>query len=162
MSNLTIDYLLGLIGRQLDLSSEREHELLEEMRSHLEETVAEGQAAGLDEQAALRRAAGRFGLEEAGQELQAVHQPWESADAILACALPVVCALLLRWLVFAPDGSALGWPQLLARPALWVVALAALLIPLLRFGRWRYALAGWLLFWALTVLFVVFPVIYRW
>ena len=40
---------------------------------------------------------------------------------------------------------------------IWAIALAALLIPLLRFERWRYALATWVLFWSLTVLFVALP-----
>jgi hypothetical protein len=73
----------------------------------------------------------------------------------------VVCALVLRWLAFAPDGTALGWPQLLSRPAFWIVALAALFVPLLKFERWRYALATWVLFWGLTVLFVMLPAL-RW
>jgi hypothetical protein len=89
--------------------------------------------------------------------LQAAHAGWGTADAVVAAALPVICALVLRWLAFAPDGTALGWPQLLARPAFWIVALAALLLPLLRLERWRYALAVWVVFWTLTVVFVALP-----
>jgi hypothetical protein len=69
----------------------------------------------------------------------------------------VVCALILRWLVFAPDGTALGWPRLLNRPSFWVVAMTSLLIPLLKLERWRYALVGWLIFWTLTVVLVICP-----
>jgi hypothetical protein len=79
----------------------------------------------------------------------------------MAAALPVVGALILRWLAFAPDGTALGWPQLLSRPAFWFVALAVLFVPLLKFERWRYALATWILFWGLTMLFVILPAL-RW
>jgi hypothetical protein len=76
---------------------------------------------------------------------------------VIAAGLPVLCALALRWLVFAPDGTALGWPQLLTRPAFWIVGSVALLAPLLKFGRWRYALAAWAFFWAITILFVTWP-----
>ncbi len=157
-----IDDLLARIGAQMDLDGEMEQEVLAEIRDHLEEAVAEAQADGLDEAAALSRAAARFGLEEeVGRELQAAHAGWGTADAVVAAALPVLGALILRWLAFAPDGTALGWPQLLSRPAFWIVALAALLIPLLKFERWRYALATWVLFWTLTVIFVALPAL-RW
>jgi hypothetical protein len=159
---ITIDHVLALIRARLDLSKETEHELLAEIRTHLEEAVAKARANGLDEEIALLKAAEEFGLDQVGQELQQVHVPWESADAIVAAALPVVCALVLRWLVFAPDGTALGWPELLNRPAFWIVSLAALLLPLLQFRRWRFALAAWCLFWALTVVFVAMPVVARW
>jgi len=69
--------------------------------------------------------------------------------------------LVLRWLVFAPDGTALGWPQLLTRPTFWVIAAAALLVPLLKFDRWRYALMIWVFFWAITVVFSTWPAL-RW
>ena len=72
----------------------------------------------------------------------------------MAAALPVLLGLVLRWLVYAPDGSAVGWSQLLARPTFWVVALATLVVPLIRFPRWRYALVSWSVFWLMTVIFV--------
>ena len=157
-----IDDLLRRIAAQMDLDGETEQEVLAEIRDHLEEAVAEARAEGLDEAGALARAATRFGLEEeVGRELQATHAGWGTADAVVAAALPVLCALVLRWLAFAPDGTALGWPQLLSRPAFWIVALAALLVPLLKFERWRYALATWVLFWMLTVIFVALPAL-RW
>lgn len=162
MSDQEMDHILERLQARLNLSSETERELLEEMRTHLEDAVADAKAAGIDEKTALLGAAERFGLDEAGSELQKLHQGWESADAIIACALPVLAALVLRWLVFAPDGTALGWPELLVRPVFWLVAVVALLVPLIRFSRWRYALVGWGLFWALTVLFITFPAISRW
>lgn len=153
-----IEELLDRLRIQMDLDSEKEHEVLAEIRDHLEESLAEARAAGLSEAEALARAAARFGLEEEiGRELQAAHAGWGTADAVVAAALPVACALLLRWLVFAPDGTALGWPQLLSRPAFWSVALAVLLVPLLKFERWRYALIAWIFFWGLTVVFVTLP-----
>ena len=153
-----VDDLLDRIRAQMALDSEREQEILCELRDHLEAAVERARAEGLSEAEALDRAASRFGLEEqVGRELQAAHAGRSTADAVIAAALPVLCALVLRWLAFAPDGTALDWPQLLNRPAFWAVALVALLIPLLRFERWRYALAAWVVFWALTVLFVALP-----
>jgi hypothetical protein len=157
-----VEALLARVAAEMDLDRETEHEVLAEIRDHLEEAVAAARAEGLDEAKALARAAACFGLEsEVGRQLQAVHAGWGTADAVVAAALPVVCTLVLRWLVFAPDGTALGWPQLLGRPAIWIVALAALLVPALKFERWRYALATWAIFWALTLLFVALPAL-RW
>jgi hypothetical protein len=153
-----IDDLLDRIRSQMDLDGETEHEVLAEIRDHLEQSASDARAQGLDENQALAQAATRFGLEEEiGHALQGAHAGWGTADAVVAAALPVVCALVLRWLAFAPDGSALGWPQLLSRPAFWIVATATLLIPLLKFERWRYALATWIFFWVLTVAFVTLP-----
>jgi hypothetical protein len=159
---LVIDEILARLRVEMDLDGETEQEVLAEIRSHLEEAAAAARAEGLDEAQALAQAAARFGLEEeVGRELRAAHAGWGTADAVVAAGLPVVCALVLRWLAFAPDGTALGWPQLLSRPAFWIVAVAALLIPLLKFERWRYALAAWAIFWGLTVLFVAWPAL-RW
>jgi hypothetical protein len=157
-----IEGLLDRIHTQMDLDVETEQEVLAEIRDHLEEAVAHARAEGLDEAGALAQAAARFGPEEeVGRALQATHAGWGTADAVIAAALPVIGALVLRWLAFAPDGTALGWPELLSRPAFWIVALAVLLIPVLKFERWRYALVTWVLFWGLTVLFVMVPAV-RW
>ncbi len=153
-----IEDLLSRIQAQMDLDAETAHEVLAEMGHHLEDSVASARTLGLPEAEVMAEVAARFGLEEdIAQELQATHAGWDTADAVLAAGLPVICALILRWLVFAPDGTALGWPQLLSRPLFWIVSLAALLIPLLQFERWRYALAGWVVFWGLTVILVLWP-----
>jgi hypothetical protein len=91
-----------------------------------------------------------------------VHAGWESIEAIVATALPVLFAIILRWLAFAPDGSALAWPRMLVQPGFYIVAAAALIIPFLLFRRWRFALVGWGFFWLLTVIFVVFPSLTHW
>lgn len=153
--NEGIAALLAGLATQMSLDSETEQELLDEMRLHLEDIVAEEMAGGATEQEALATAAARFGLEEAGAALQAVHVGWGTAEAVMAAGLPVLGALVLRWLVYAPDGTVLAWQQVLARPVFWIVALAALLIPTLKLGRWRYALVSWGIFWCLTVVFVV-------
>jgi len=155
MPAIDIEQVLTRIRAQMDLDRETEHEVLEEIRSHLEEVVAEARSQGTDEGEALAQAAARFGVEEVGTTLQEVHAGWGTADAVIAAGLPVACALVLRWMVFAPDGTALGWQQVLIRPAFWAVALAALLVPLLKFERWRYALVSWGFFWIMTVIFVL-------
>lgn len=162
MSNTALDDLLKQIRAQMELDSETEHEILSEMRAHLEEALVEARAQGLDESAAIAQVMARFGpAEEVSRELQSAHAGWGTADGVIAAGLPVLCALVLRWLAFAPDGTALGWPQLLNRPSFWVLALLMLFIPLLKFGRWRYAIAGWVIFWGLTVVFVTWPAL-RW
>jgi hypothetical protein len=156
-----VDYVLERVRMELDLDAEMEHDLLEELRGHLEDAVAAARAGGLDESAALAEAAARFGVEDVGRALQAAHVGWGTADGVVAAALPVICALVLRWLVFAPDGTAVGWREVLVRPAFWVVAAAALLLPLVRFPRWRYALVSWAFFWVLSVVFFALPTL-RW
>ena len=157
-----VEDLLRQIQAELDLDKETEQEVLAEMRTHLEEVVAEAMAAGMSREEALTQAAVRFGVgEKVGLALQATHAGWATADAVFAAGLPVLLALVLRWLVFAPDGTATGWQQVLVRPAFWAVALAALLVPLLKFERWRYALVSWGFFWIMTVIFALEPAL-RW
>ena len=151
-----VEDLLRQIQEELDLDRETEQEVLTEIRTHLEESIADAMAAGMTPEKALAEAAARFGVgHEVGQALQQTHVGWATADAVFAAGLPVLLALVLRWLVFAPDGTAIGWQQVLVRPAFWAVALAALLVPLLKFERWRYALASWSFFWAMTIIFAL-------
>jgi hypothetical protein len=152
---LNVDDILDRIRTRMHLEAEAEHQVLEEIRSHLEEAVADARGHGLGEQEALAEAATRFGVEQVAEELQATHQGWGALEGIAAAALPVLFALLLRWLVFAPDGTFVGWQQMLTRPAFWAVALISLLIPLWRFPRRRYALISWTIFWGLSVLIIV-------
>ena len=162
MERLTLEDVLAQIARQLELSREAEREVVDEIRSHLEEAVAAAVARGEDETVALLKAAEKFGGEEVGLALQEVHAGQDVAHAVAASALPVLLALVLRWLAFAPDGSARAWALLLAQPGFWIVAAVALIAPLLLFHRWRYALIGWGIFWLLTVLFLVFPSVNQW
>lgn len=150
-----IDELVERIGSQLDLDAEREHEVLEEIHSHLAEAAAEARRRGVDEAEAVAEVAARFGVEQVASELQQVHEGWGALEGIAAAALPVLFALALRWLTFAPDGTYVGWRQALERPAFWTVAVMALLIPLWRFPRRRYAVISWAVFWGLSVLIIV-------
>jgi hypothetical protein len=145
----------------MDLDKETEQELMEEIRSHLEESVAAARARGLNEQEALVDAAARFGVDEVGPMLQEVHAGWGTGDAVYAAAIPVVCTLGLRWMVFDPDGTTMGWPQLLDRPAFWAVSAAALAVPMLKLRRWRYGLLSWGFFWGTTLIFAIMPTL-RW
>jgi hypothetical protein len=146
----------------LHLSKETEHEMLAEIRTHLEEAVADAVRQGQDEETALLQAAEKFGVEEAAAELEAVHTGREALDAIALAIIPVLFALLMRWLAFTPQGSAHNWQQHLTRLGFWIIATAFLIIPGLWFRRRRYALAGWIFFWLLTVIFVIFPSIRHW
>lgn len=160
MGGVTIEEVLAKIRQNLHLSKEKEHEVLAEIHTHLEEAMADAREQGEDEVTALLRAAEKFGIDEASVELQEVHANWESVEAVLACALPVLFALILRWLVFAPGGSAVDWSQL----SVWsgVLAVAALFVPFALFQRWRLALIGWGFFWLLSIIFILLPSINRW
>ena len=155
---ITVDHVLENISSQLHLSQETQTEVLAEIRTHLEDAVNEAVAQGKDEQEALLKAAQRFGLDEAGAELQEVHINHDSIDAVAATALPILFAVVLRWLAFAPDGSPVEWRQLLIQPGFIMIAFFALVFPAVCFHRWRYVLALWGIFWLLTVIFVIFPV----
>jgi hypothetical protein len=139
------------------LDAQTEHDVLEEIEAHLEDAVTAARARGMPQDEALADAVARFGLQDAARQLQATHAGWGTADGVIAAGLPVICALALRWLVFAPDGAAGGWHQALLRPAFWGVSLAAFLIPLLSFSRWRHALASWAFFWLLSLVFMLSP-----
>lgn len=162
METVTVDQVLGRISHQLHLSKETETEVLAEIRTHLEDALEDAANRGEDEQTALLTAAEQFGIEEAGAELQKIHASWDGLSAIIATALPVLFGVILRWIVFAPDGSILNWRKLLIQPEFYVLAIAALFIPLHYFRRWRFALVCWGIFWLITVIFVIFPSINDW
>ena len=153
-----MDDLLRQIQVELDLDREIEQEILAEIRTHLDESVTEAIEAGSSWDDALAQATTRFGLgQEVGRALQETHVGRGTAEAVVAAGLPVLLALVLRWLLFAPDGAEIGWQQV----HFWIVALAVLLIPLLKFHRWRYASVSWGFFWLVTVLSVLLPTL-RW
>jgi len=155
-SDLGIDGVLQQIADGLKLSTQTERELLEEIRGHLEDAQADAIRQGHDPRQALHEVADRFGIKLASKALQDEHAPWESADAIVACILPVGGALILRWLTFVPAGSAANWNYLLRQPFVWVMAILVLLGSLIYYHRWRYALTVWGFFWALSLIFVAF------
>ena len=151
-----IEAVLRQIGAGLQLSAQTERELLEEIRDHLEDAAADAASRGADPGQALEEVARRFGVAQVSAALQAEHAPWESADAIVACILPVAGALILRWLTFVPAGSAAGWGHLLLQPVFWIMAVLVLLTSLVYYHRWQYALTVWGFFWALSLIFFAF------
>lgn len=158
---MTIDDVLDQIRPGLGLEAEAEHEVLEEIRGHLEEAVAAAVSRGVAEPQALADAAAAFGVGQASAELRRTHAGWGTLEGVAAAALPVVFALVLRWLIFAPDGTAGAWREMLSQPTLIVIAGVAILLPLVRFPRRRYALALWFFFWGLSIVTVVLPTV-RW
>ena len=158
---MTIDDVLRQIQTQLNLEAETENQVLEEIRGHLEEAVTAAQARGLDEEHALLEAARAFGVEQATSELRATHAGWGVWEGIAAAALPVLLTLILRWIVFAPNGTADQWREMLSPLTFAVIAGVAVLIPLLRFPQRRYAIALWIFFWGLSIITVVLPTL-RW
>ncbi len=158
---MTIDDVLDQIQARLGLEAETDHEVLEEIRGHLEEAVAAGKARGLDEQAALAEAASAFGVAETAAELHETHSGWGPLEGVAAAALPVLLALVFRWLIFAPEGTAEAWQESLSRPTLFVIAAVAMLLPLTLFARRRYAVALWIFFWGLSLITLLWPA-WRW
>ncbi len=154
---MTIAEVLNRIQSRLSLEADEEYEVLEEIRGHLEEAVAAARERGLDEQQALRQAALEFGVEQATDELRKTHAGWGTLEGVAAAALPVIFALALRWVIFAPDGTADSWREMLSRPTLVIIAGCAILLPLLRFPRRRFAIALWIFFWGLSLITVVLP-----
>ena len=158
----TIETIIDQIGRELNLSQETEREVLDEIRTHFEDAVEDGKQQGLDDASALALAASHFGVTATSDALKEVHLQWESADAVIACMVPTMAALVLRWISFAPNGSAIGWQSALLKPAFWVVAIVCLLVPMLQFNQWRYAMVSWCIFWFFTVIFITLPNIQSW
>ncbi len=158
---MSIDDILSQIQSRLGLEAETEHEVLEEIRGHLENAVADAKARGIDEQHALMQAASEFGVEQTTAELRATHAGRGIWEGIAAAALPVLFTLILRWLIFSPNGTADAWREMLSRPTLIVIAIAAILLPLVRFPRRRYAIALWILFWGISLITVLLPTV-RW
>ncbi len=152
-----VDGVLEQLRGQLRLDSETEHLVIEEIRTHFEDAVSSAMARGVRREEALAAAVARFDPKATGRQLDATHAGWGTAEGVMATGLPVVCALVLRWLVFAPGGATVGWQQVLLRPAFWMVSVAALVIPLLKFSRWRHALASWAFFWFLSLVSMLLP-----
>ena len=96
-STLTIVEVLTQVRSRLNLEAEAEHELLAELRGHLEEAVEAARAAGCDEATALAQAAARLGVDDTGRELQATHAGRGALNGIALAAVPVLLALALRW-----------------------------------------------------------------
>ena len=158
---MSIDDVLKQIQANLNLEAEAEHEVLEEIRGHLEEAVMAARAHGLSEEEALIEAARGLGVEQTVFELHKTRAGWGVWEGVAAAALPVLFTLILRWIVFAPGGTVDQWREMLSPLTFAIIAGAAILIPLMRFPQRRYAIALWIFFWSLSIITVVLPTL-RW
>ena len=93
---MTIDDVLNQIQPRLGLEADAEHEVLEEIRGHLEEAVTAAKARGLNEQQALEDAAAALGVEQTTHALREVRAGWGTLEGVATAALPVLFALVLR------------------------------------------------------------------
>lgn len=157
-----IDLILKRIKRDLNLTRETEREILDEIKTHFEDVVFDAEERGEPIDAALESAVAAFGISEVGPTIQHVHADWNNIDPILLCLIPVVAALVLRWLTFSPSGSLVDWQLLLRQPAFWIVATAAFLIPILQFKEKIHILISWVIFWLLSIIFATLPVALQW
>jgi len=155
--NSRVEHALQCVQRQLDLDAETQRDVLDELRGHLEEAVESGRRHGLSEDEAVTRALSALEGEDLGTEFQRVHAGEATTEGVMMAGLPVLFALILRWLVFAPEGTVGGWREVLIRPAFWVISVSALLAPWLQFSRRRHAVMSWAVFWVLTVVFAIMP-----
>lgn len=162
MSQVTIDDVLEQLRQQLNLSKESEWELIEEIRAHLEDAVDAAQLDGKDGQTALLKAAEDFGFEEVSHELQKLHGEWEMTQVLLLCIVPIVCTVVLRWLVFSAEGTTTGFKMIFDRPGVIAVGLTVLVLPILQLKRWPLVIFGWLFFWSISFVFMAFPSMRIW
>lgn len=162
VNTITIDDVLEQIRKQLNLSSESEWELIEEIRAHLEDAVDAARLKGKDETTALLKAAEDFGLEESASELQLIHGEWEVSQALLLCIIPIFFTVVMRWLLFSAEGTISGWEPTFSRPITITICLILLFIPLTQLRRWPYATLTWIVFWFISFIFVAFPALRIW
>lgn len=140
---------LAELADALHLDRETALAALAEVRDHVHEAMAAARAIdGLDGDAAAARAVAAMGAAaELADGLNAVHAGHGTSEALMAAALPVVGSLALRGLVVSTQAGAAVSPYLIA-----LAAGMLLVAPALRFARWRYAVASWTAFWAITLL----------
>lgn len=140
---------LADVAAALQLDRESRVRTLAEVRDHLQAAVSHAvDDIGLTVDAAAAHAVAAMGAAvDLAEGLNEVHAGHGTAEAMMAVALPVVGSLALRGLILS------GGPNAAASPYLVGVAVAMLLVaPALRFARWRFAVASWMAFWAITLL----------
>lgn len=147
----SIDDLLGQIQARLGLEAEEEYEVLEEIRGHLEESVLAAKLQGMNHEQALQQAAAAFGIEQSAQALHQTHKTWGIGDALALAAVPVLLTIVLRWLIFSPDGTAAAWQWQQSWSNLWLVTSVLVVVPIWYFSRRLYLVGLWLFFWAISI-----------
>jgi hypothetical protein len=142
---------LSEVASQLNVDPVEEREILDEIRSHLEEEIAEMPDDGLGTQEMVTVVLQQFGeAREVGRMLGRQHS--ESANqAVLAAFLPVALALTFKW-VLLPLLRGLAHWQASPTPVVFAcLAILALLVPGLTLKRWRYGYGVWAFFCLVTI-----------
>jgi len=152
-----LDQALKLVAGRLLIESDREHEVLAELRSHLEEATDAGVRRGLSRPAALQQAVDALGVTETADELHQTHAGLGVREGVLAAAVLVVLALALRWVTFAPEGTATRWRVLVEPQALALACLTSVAVVAWWFRRSRYAVAVSAFFGAISLITAVWP-----
>ncbi|MDH4209183.1 MAG: permease prefix domain 1-containing protein [Anaerolineae bacterium] len=149
--NDELERYLSEIASQLNVDPGQGREILNEIRSHLTEAVAEGLAEGLGPEDSLALAIEEFGeAREIGRMLGRRHS--DSANqAVLAAFLPVCLAITFKWLLLPLLRDVAHW-QASPTPVIFsCLALLALLVPGLTFKSWRYGYGVWAFFSLVTI-----------
>ncbi len=149
--NEELERYLSEIASQLNVDPVEEREILDELRSHLEETIAEMPEEGLGRQEKVTVVLQRFGeAREVGRLLGRQHS--DSANqAVLAAILPVALAITFKWMLLPLLRDVAHW-QASPTPVIFAcLALLALLVPGLTFKNWRYGYGVWAFFSLVTI-----------
>lgn len=149
--NEELERYLTEVASQLSVDPTTEGEILQEIRTHLEEAAAELEIEGLGEEGSLALAMDNFGEpREVGRMLGRLHS--DSANqAVLAAFLPVALALTFKWVLLPLLRAMAQWQGNPTPLILACLAILALLVPGLTFRRWRYGYAVWAFFSLVTI-----------
>jgi hypothetical protein len=144
--NEELERYLAEVANQLSVDPVTEREILREIRTHLEQAVAELQGEGLGGEQSLELAMEDFGeAREVGRMLGRAHSD-SASQAVLAAFLPVALALTFKWILLPLLGALSRW-QGSPTPFIFAcLAILALLVPGLTLRRWRYGYAVWAFF----------------
>ncbi len=149
--NEELERYLSAVASQLNVDPGQQRVIMCELRSHLAQAIAEGQAQGLGPEDSLALAVEEFGeAREIGRMLGRRHS--DSANqAVLAAFLPVALAITFKWLLLPLLRDVAHW-QAHPTPVVFAcLALLALLLPGLTFHRWRYGYSVWAFFSLVTI-----------
>lgn len=152
MLNAGEQYLADLAAR-LPLDRDQQQAILAEVSDHLGVAAEWWQEQGLDLEAAWQRAVEEFGtVDEIAASFVETRRGWGTNEALAAAALPVLLALVLKFVALPLLAVPRSW-QVLTHPALLSSAVLLLLLPLAwKAERWRFGLAIWMVFWFFTVI----------
>ena len=149
--NDELERYLAEVASQLSVDPTSERAILWEIRSHLEDAVAELREHGLGEEQSWALAVEHFGeSREVGRMLGRLHS--ESANqAVLAAFLPVALALTFKWIMLPLLRSLAHW-QGSPTPIIFAcLGFLALLVPGLTFRKWSYGYGVWAFFSLVTI-----------